>query len=119
MVNSASRLLLIDDDEANRLTLSALLEDEGFLGEGASTVEQGQQCLFDEPTYDVVLLDWNLDGTSGSALLAPIRNHHPGARIIVVTGDKARLSRVSDVDGVFQKNDRFEALLALLPNARR
>ena len=74
------RLLLIDDDEAIRFTLTALLEQEGFVVSVAANEREARELLLDGE-YSAVLLDWRLERSSGAQLLPPIREHQSGARV--------------------------------------
>ena len=66
-----TRLLLVDDDESNRLTLSTLLEDDGFAVDVAvSFADASRQLQGQPPIYDAVLLDHSLGDGFGSDLIA-------------------------------------------------
>jgi two-component system, response regulator RegA len=82
-----TRLLLVDDDESNRVTLSALLEDEGYIVDLAASFSEAKQLLETEPPpYDAVLLDHCLGDGYGSNLVPLIRRSLPNSRIIAMSG---------------------------------
>jgi two-component system response regulator RegA len=96
-----TRLLLVDDDEGNRLTLSALLEDEGFqVDVVASFVEATQLLEAGAPDYAAVLLDHSLGDGYGSDLIPLLRRALPGAKVIAMSGSVGadRMGRSSDAE---------------------
>jgi two-component system, response regulator RegA len=108
-----TKLLLCDDDESNRLTTSALLEDEGFEVDLASSFAEGQAKLTDPAAaYDLLIFDYELGDGFGSVLAALARSRWPGARVLLLTGADAVDS--SSADAVVQKGQGFEALLAAI-----
>ena len=95
------RLLLVDDDESNRVTLSALLEDEGYVVELAASFSEARQLLSAEaPRYDAVLLDHSLGDGYGSNLVPLIRRSLPKAKIIAMSGSTGgdRMGLVADAE---------------------
>jgi CheY-like chemotaxis protein len=80
------RLLLVDDDESNRLTLSVLLEEEDYSVTVAGSCAEARAMLVDTAPYDLVLLDHALGDGVGSDLVAPIRQTMPKAKIVALSG---------------------------------
>lgn len=78
-------VLLVDDDESNRITLSALLEDEGFAVDVAASCAEARR-RFEAGRYDLVILDQRLGDGTGSDLLPEVRARLPGARVVAVSG---------------------------------
>lgn len=107
------RLLLIDDDESIQLTLSALLEQEGFVVSVAANERQARGLLL-EGEYEAVLLDWHLERSSGAQLLEPIHQHQKNARVVVITGEPRDVEDVGTIHGIHQKTDDFTQLARLL-----
>lgn len=82
-----TRLLLVDDDESNRLTLSALLEDEGYLVDLAASFSEAKHLLEAEPpAYAALLLDHTLGDGYGMNLVPLIRRTLPKTKIIAMSG---------------------------------
>lgn len=82
-------LLLVDDDEANLLTLSVLLEDEGWKVVTAHSFREASILLekdFPLGPLDVALVDQNLGDGEGTALIPLLRTRAPTARVILLTG---------------------------------
>ena len=81
------RLLLVDDDDGNRLTLSALLEDEGFhVAVVASFAEATRLLESGAADYAAVLLDHSLGDGYGTDLIPLIRRGIPNAKVIAMSG---------------------------------
>lgn len=82
------KLLLIDDDEIDRMMVERLLRSSGKQIEitQANTGLKGTK-LFAEDTFDAVLLDFHLPDVNGFELLHSFQ-HHPERRaaIIILTG---------------------------------
>lgn len=82
------KLLLIDDDELDRLTIIRALSGPNADIEvvQASTATSGLK-RFDEESFDTVLLDFHLPDMDGLAVLRLLRKHRDKhAAIIVLTG---------------------------------
>ncbi|MDC0711298.1 response regulator [Stigmatella sp. ncwal1] len=108
------RLLLVEDDPGNRMTLSMLLEDEGFTVVTADSFACATQLLGDAPRYDAVLLDSRLGDGDGLSLIPLVRCRLPAAKLVLVTGWQEEAGRCERVDAVFQKGRHFDELLACL-----
>ena len=104
------KVLLCDDDESNRLTTSALLEDEGFEVELASSFAEGRAKL-SEPNaaYGLLIFDQNLGDGLGSVLAGLARARLPAAPVLLLTG--ADQVDSINVDRVVKKGLGFDALL--------
>ena len=101
MRQTVRTVLVVDDDEAVRDSLQALLESysirvrsfvsaEDFLGNG---VTDAQRCI---------ILDLHMPGMGGVALLEELRKRSPKLPIIVITGraDAALKTRVERAGAV-------------------
>ena len=110
MADAPRRILLVEDDESNRITTAALLEDEGFEVVVATSVAEAEAALRGPPP-DVALLDGQLGDEDGLSLVPAIRAASPGARILLVSGAAAPGAAV---DGAVEKGDGFAALLAAI-----
>jgi len=84
---SGSILVVEDDPDIRSLTVS-ILERAGASVAGASSAAEAIACL-EQRRFDAVVLDWNLAGDTGGALLAQLRDRNPDLlrRSAVVTGD--------------------------------
>jgi DNA-binding NtrC family response regulator len=80
-----ARILIVDDDETIRTTMKAILEDEGYVVDLASTGEEAIQLTM-KTTYNIALLDIRLPDMEGVELLKLMRDSVPKTRKIMVTG---------------------------------
>lgn len=106
-------LLLVEDDPANSLTLSALLEDMGFAVAIAESCAQAVRLLEAQPRYDLVLLDSMLEDGDGWELIPLVRHHVPEAKLVLVSGQKPS-GTGAPVDAVFLKGEPVDTLLSCL-----
>ncbi len=106
-----ARLLLVDDDESNRITLSALLADEGFEVRVARSFAEASLLLRDGPPLDFVLLDQHLGDGLGANLVPIIRSRYPRSKIALISGSLEDEELPSGIDACFAKGEEFPALL--------
>ncbi|HYC00192.1 MAG TPA: response regulator [Candidatus Limnocylindrales bacterium] len=81
-------ILVVEDDADIRSMTLTILEAAGAKVAGAASAAEAIQCL-QRASFDAIVLDWNLAGDTGGALLQQLRDHHPALlrRSAVVTGD--------------------------------
>lgn len=85
MVNRVGDILLVDDDEAVRATLTKCLLRSGYKVRAASNAEEATISLDDHPC-DVVVLDLRMPRMDGLEWLKTRRPKLPGPEIIMITG---------------------------------
>jgi DNA-binding response OmpR family regulator len=106
-----SRVLLVDDNDANRLTLAALLESEAFEITEASSLAAARKCLAAAPAFELVLLDRHLSDGLGYDLIPVVRAHSPNCKIILVSGSgQLDESAAGSADGYFRKGEDLDEL---------
>jgi CheY-like chemotaxis protein len=72
-----TRVLLVDDDELVRVTLSEVLELEGFQVTAAATVNEALRCI-SSAHYDVLLSDLHMPGAGdGLTVVSAMRHANP------------------------------------------
>lgn len=80
-----ARILIVDDDESIRKTLSLILEEEGYTVDmaqnGKEAIKKSQAKL-----YNLALIDIRLPDMEGTELLTRIKETTPRMRKIIVTG---------------------------------
>ncbi len=86
MTDSIGRLLLVEDDEANLLTLSALLEDEGWQVTGARSGEEALR-VFERSRAEIVVCDLNMPGIGGFEVLNALHRIDSELPVIILSGD--------------------------------
>ena len=83
----ADLVLIVDDDEAVRTTLYKVIRSNGLEAEMASSGEQALQ-LTGKTHYDLILLDVNMHGIDGFAVVQQLRTRGVKTPIIIVSGRK-------------------------------
>lgn len=81
--DSAGRVLVVDDTEANRDIAARWLRRKGF---AVDTVNDGYQALeqIEKTPYDAVLLDVMMPGINGIEVLRKLRQSHPPTELPVI-----------------------------------
>jgi two-component system response regulator HydG len=79
-----TRILVVDDDDANRVTLERLLQREGHVVRQAANGRDALELLRDAPA-DVLLTDLKMPGMSGLDLLKAARVLDPELEVVVMT----------------------------------
>jgi len=77
-------MLLIDDDEWIRDSLSLFFEDEGCHLEAVEAAEEGLEEL-KRQDYDIIIVDYQLPGMDGLEFLERTKDSRPEALTILVT----------------------------------
>ena len=80
-----ARLLVVDDEESVALTIGAVLQQEGFEVDTASSGGEAAERLR-EKAYDLVLTDLHMEGGDGLSVLEAVRTYSPLTISIVLTG---------------------------------
>ncbi len=79
-----TKILLVDDDEAHRLMLKAILKDEGYkvieVDDGLKAVEAVKGEF-----YDLILMDVRMTEMSGIEALQEIKKIRPGIPVLIMT----------------------------------
>jgi two-component system, NtrC family, response regulator HydG len=81
---AASTVLVVDDDEANRVTLERILSREGYRVVHADSGRAAMERLRDD-RVDLVLTDLKMPGMSGIDLLRAGRKVDPDLEVVVMT----------------------------------
>ncbi len=88
---SSYRILVVDDEEKIRKSLSGLLEEHGY---EVMAVESGVECLrmMSAQHFDLVILDIVMPEISGIDVLRLIKEKYDDTEVIMITGyaDKAK-----------------------------
>jgi two-component system, NtrC family, nitrogen regulation response regulator NtrX len=96
MIKNA-KILVVDDDETIRKTMKAILEDEGYIVDLAST---GKEAIGKTETnvYNLALLDIRLPDMEGVELLKLLKETVPRIRKIMVTGYPSAQNAIAAVN---------------------
>jgi CheY-like chemotaxis protein len=79
-----SLILVVDDDEALRKTLTLILEDEGYPVVAAADGFEAME-LVQKQTFDLVLLDIVMPSISGFDVLKFIKEKTPSTAVVMIT----------------------------------
>ncbi|HSE98530.1 MAG TPA: sigma-54 dependent transcriptional regulator [Blastocatellia bacterium] len=115
-------VLVVDDEEGIRRTLSAVLEDEGLT---VYTAASGEECLaaFDRRVFSCVLLDVWLPGIDGIETLKRLKANYPETAVIMISGhgsieSAVRATRLGALDFI-EKPLQIERTVLAIRNALR
>lgn len=96
-----ARILVVDDEQNIRLTLSALL---GRAGHNVTTAASGEEAvaLFGEQPFDLMLVDLQMPGMNGMQVVDVLRQRGHDTAVIVLTGHGSLESAIEGIhQGVF------------------
>jgi DNA-binding NtrC family response regulator len=84
-MNEPASILIVDDDESIRESMSQVLGKEGY---GVKTAEEGKKGLrlFSDENFHVVFLDLKLPGMGGMEILSQIKESNSETPVIIITG---------------------------------
>jgi DNA-binding response OmpR family regulator len=89
-------ILIVDDENRLRLSLSLILQKEDYRVETAANAEEALGCL-QLHEYDLMFLDLNMPGMSGIDLLVEIHRQVPHLPVLILTAHAALESAIQAV----------------------
>jgi DNA-binding response OmpR family regulator len=89
-------ILIVDDEDRLRLSLSLILQKENYRVETAANAEDALDCLKSHE-YDLMFLDLNLPGMSGIDLLVEVHRQVPHLPVLILTAHAALESAIQAV----------------------
>ena len=96
-MDKQARILIVDDDENIRKTMTAILEDEGYIVDSAASGKEALEKT-NSATYNLTLLDIRLPDMEGVELLKLMKDSLPRTRKIMVTGYPSVQNAISAVN---------------------
>ncbi len=81
----ADKILIIDDDEAFRLTLARALDRKGYVTLPAANISEALD-LSSRHLPDYAIIDLKIERESGLDCLQPLQDINPGIRMLILTG---------------------------------
>ena len=98
--NATTKVLVVDDDPVMRHTLTAILENIGFVTECAENGEVALAKVAQGGNWDLILTDLDMPKLGGEALIASLRRTGRTAAtpIIVLTGSSSDDTEISAMD---------------------
>lgn len=109
--------MVVDDDPSIRYLLSRILTDEGYGVVSAASSDEGLTAAASNE-IDLVLLDLNLAGMSGQAMLKKLKGTHPALPVVIITAFPVRDAQreLAGSAAFFQKPLDFALLLETIKN---
>jgi DNA-binding response OmpR family regulator len=89
-------ILIVDDEDRLRRSLSFILQKENYRVVAVATAEEALDCLRSRE-YDVLFLDLNLPGMSGTDLLIALHKQFPQLSVLILTAHAALESAIQAV----------------------
>jgi len=84
--NSASRFLVVEDEEGARMALAKILETYGHKVMAVEDGESALSALDAGGVFDIVLTDLTLPGISGWEVASEVRRRSPETPVVVLSG---------------------------------
>ena len=93
-----ARILLVDDDVAERQSLSDLLARHGYLSVSSTADAPAVSLLHAATPFDLIVLDLDMPGFDGFAVMAALQAHAPDTwlPVLAMTGDASLKLRAVD-----------------------
>jgi DNA-binding NtrC family response regulator len=118
-VETAARVLIVDDEADFLLLIGQYLEAKGVDFELAGGAAQARKRLMDS-RFDLVISDFNMPGESGLELFRFISSSYPGLRFVLMTGctdkDLKRKARRLGICGYLEKPFAMYDLMKVIHN---
>jgi DNA-binding response OmpR family regulator len=89
-------ILIVDDDNHLRLSLSLILQKEKYRVDTAANAEEALAQL-ESHKYDLMFLDLNMPGMSGIDLLVEVHKGYPNISVLILTAHAALESALQAV----------------------
>ena len=112
-----ARILIVDDDETIRKSITTVLEEKGYLAE---TAENGRAAIrkSEKAVYNLALIDIRLPDMDGVQLLTSLKETSPKMVKIIITGYPSLQNAVEALnkgaDGYIVKPIKMGELLAMI-----
>src|SRR6201996_3327812 len=113
---SAIKVLLVDDDEVIRLTLTGMLEQSGFAVTSAANVPEALRFISGPESYDVLLSDLHMPGAGdGLTVVSAMRHVNPKAVTLLLSAYPEMTAAVAAIlqqtDEILVKPIQFQTLI--------
>ena len=118
-MNDPATILLVEDEKGSQLTLSTLLQTEGYQVIACETAQAALNHITTEGHIELVLADLKLRDGSGLQILWALKKINPDAAFILVTGHASVETAVEAVnEGAFAYHVKPIDIDALLNSVR-
>jgi CheY-like chemotaxis protein len=105
-------VLVVDDDEDVRASVSELLEEEGYDVAAAANGQEALDLIRDRGRPGVILLDLTMPVMDGHEFLARRYAAIAHVPVVLITGATPQVSRFASANAVLAKPITADALLA-------
>jgi len=120
-LNSALRVLVVDDEPAIRNMIVMLLEGPDYAVQSFASPIEAARHLESHPV-DLAFLDMMMPGMSGLELAAKVKASNPKARVVICTGylaeNVAEMQHAQHVDQVLLKPFQIDDVLKVAAASR-
>ena len=122
MSKDKHKILVVDDLKSIRLTLSGILEDEGYK---VAMAENGYQAIeaAKQTPFDLIFMDIKMPGINGVQTFREIKKVNPDAAVIMMTAysveDLVREALEEGAYAVVYKPFDIEEMLGMIRSALR
>jgi PAS domain S-box-containing protein len=113
------RVLLVDDDALVRRAVGRLLAKDGWVVDEAREGGEALARVAERADYRAVVLDLNMEGVSGEAVLAELRRRRPSLPVVVLSGYVEAIERLKGAAAVLHKPATDRDLLEALARVTR
>ena len=118
---SQFKILIVDDEENQRESLSGFLKKKGYETTTADSYESAVE-LVKSSSFDMLLTDFKLPGKSGLDLLKDTKRHNPTMPVVVMTAygsieDAVEIMKSGSFDYI-QKPIELQELLHIIKNCQ-
>lgn len=121
-MTDGAHILVVEDDQGSRITLTALLEAEGYRVDACETAAESLNYLINHPLH-VVVSDLRLPDGNGLQILWALNHINPDSAFILITGHATLETAIEAVNqGAFAYHVKpldIDALKASVRNALR
>ena len=118
-MSSQANILLVEDEKGSRVTLTALLEEEGYRVGQCETASEALNHITASP-IEIVVSDLKLPDGTGLQILWSLKKIHPDAAFILITGHASLETAIEAVNqGAFAYHVKPLDTEALLSSIRQ
>lgn len=110
-------VLLVDDEEAVRMTTADMLVDLGYRVTEAASAEEAMRLIDRGDPFDLLVTDHLMPGLTGAELARAVRQRRPGTAVLLVSGFAEREDVGPDLPRLtkpFRKDELAASLAQLL-----
>jgi len=107
------RVMIVDDDDTFRKSLSDMLSAHDYITLAVSSAEEAlRELQYDD--IDAVVSDIKMPGMDGIALTKEVKQRHPDLPVVLITGFLSASEAGLQADGFLRKPFRVESIIRLL-----